>query len=112
MDNQTETNTRPTNPADILDCAADLIAERGLARGKYYDASNGTYCALGAIHQCASGSPWSYTTPQVQVVKNLLYPRVGSITSWNDNPRRPKSTIVRTLRRVAARYRAAHPEEA
>lgn len=101
-----ETTPTTKTPAEILECAADLIETHGLARRAFQN-SKGAHCSLGAIRECGLGDPYAYPwfeTP-TDTAERALADAVGWIPGWNDNTKRRPSTIVRTIRRVAAKLR-------
>jgi len=103
------TTARPTTVPEILECAADLIEKRGLARRTFFDSRKGSFCTVGAMRQCAHGDVFGGPCWEAE---KFLFDQLGvSVVKWNDNPNRRKSTIVRALRRFAKKYRGLHPEE-
>lgn len=84
---------REYKPNPILKAAADLIRERGWARGEYE--VNGRLCALGAIRTVTRGENWFCVLPvsdeEHDAMRELMYrvsrefgPATG-IPKWNDS---------------------------
>lgn len=106
------------NTADILDKAADLIDQRGLAKG-WFCGPGGTLCAAGGIYAALGAEPqpagvdyegwpgWNVSLIQpYDRAWTALYEHLGGcgIGSWNDV--RTKEEVVTTLRAAARAARA------
>lgn len=103
-------------PSELLECAANLIEEKGLARGVYLSVS-GACCTYGAMGLCEEGYagwlPYSdevlrtYYLPLLPKSVLTLSNRVNKVMEYNDRPNTKKSTIVNKLRKAAKIARKA-----
>lgn len=88
---------------EILNGAADYIAEHGHAKGAYLT-DDGCACAIGAMRMAAFGRPGipdgvdfkPYGVARMQLETEILY-----LTQWNDAPERTAQEVIDTMRRVA-----------
>lgn len=105
------------NTSEILDKAADLIDERGLAKG-WYCGPGGTLCARGAIYAAAGYEPepdgsdhdWIaglLRHDEVMRAEVLIDQVIGYVVSqWNDAPERTAAEVATALRGAAEAARA------
>lgn len=84
----------------ILIKAAELVAERGLAKGLRI--SNGSLCAYGAIAMAVNGAAYcdSGCAKAQDRMSNML--RLYDFSVWNNEPERTKEEVIDAL--VAAAY--------
>lgn len=105
-------------PADILNGAAALIAERGKAEGRYRD-DVGRLCAIGAMREWAFGDAYAvacdHPEPAVRAAytaaRGALERRVGDhccAAMWSDDTAADK--VVAELRRTALALAKAEPD--
>ncbi len=100
-------DTSPTAEAiaRVFDRAAELIAERGLARGRY-EADDGAICAKGALRLAILGDAWTvefgkgYRAALYIEVRTRLVEQVGGIELWSDNSSRAQ--VIAGLHHAAA----------
>jgi hypothetical protein len=100
--------------ADVLDRAADVIAERGHYKGDY-EGPGGEVCVAGAIRVAVTGTamPHPKTADRTRHVIGSAYNSLGRaigdpiITYWNDAPGRPADEVIAALREAARRERGA-----
>jgi hypothetical protein len=106
----------PTDPADILEAAADLLESTGWTKGAYHrnmyndsddgDAQNAvSYCAAGAIRR-AAGWYDHHSVPMARGtmdIEAMLAEKVGVIClpSWNDKPERKVHEVIDLLKETA-----------
>lgn len=108
--------------SDLLECAADTIETRGLAKGVYLNHNTGACCTIGAIRYCMYGNPertQSFGLDHVmeqqatEMLVNIIAKgrfvenQYGTITRWNDNKNQRKGKVVAALRRAANLSRGA-----
>lgn len=96
-------------PEEILDKAADLIAENGWTQGAYREDRDGVtcYCALGAINE-VSGlghvplQGLGETQFAISFALSMIRGRSGmDVITWNDFPGQTKENVVRALKNLA-----------
>jgi phage tail tape-measure protein len=101
-----------TNPIiKALYDAADIIEQRGLAKGIRQD-SEGRVCLRGAISIAVNGRAFCVTEMDVWIggaVQRYLRQRLGyaptsnwGCASWNNTPERTKDEVVAALRETAS----------
>lgn len=95
--------------AKILEKAADLIEERGLAHGELQD-DKGRLCAWGALTVvCRRLHSFGQEDDAAEFLITLLPASAdGRISVWNDKAK--KSAVVSKLRKAAVLARAAKGE--
>lgn len=85
---------------DVLLAAADLIEERGLAKGQ--DATDGEGTPAPTCAGLAIGETALHRDTFFSVMDHLrAYLGVRSITAWNDAPERTQAEVVAALRGAA-----------
>jgi len=87
-------------PADVLNCAADLIDLRGHCKGVYVDERR-RMCAMGSIAEAASWKQHLMVTP-MNAFAAFLGGNDLCILDWNDEPKRTKAEVTSALRAAAA----------
>ncbi len=94
--------------ADIIRRAAQLIVDRGLAKGTLED-SDGRLDVWGALAVAAGGRPWNLSDPLVDgadyAIRHVLSRRghaQRSVAAWNDLPGTHQGTAVAVLLDAAA----------
>lgn len=113
---------------DVLDKAADTVAENGHHKGDYYDVDladrdglppdAAPVCALGAIIVGSGGSPATgiYRCRDLAVDTARVFSRfldkagtgtVAPVVDWNDAPERAATEVIDALRACAAEQRLA-----
>lgn len=101
--------------SEVLDCAADLIEEKGLAKGTYWSAVTGAYCTYGAVGLCDEGVA-GFSPRGNAILRTYFRPlippsfqaRSGDIImAYNDAKRTTARTIVAKLRKAAKIAREA-----
>ncbi|MGW5267186.1 DUF6197 family protein [Rhodococcus sp. NPDC003994] len=100
----------PTTPADALNAAADLIAERGWTHGVVRD-RDGRLCVIGALRTAVFGSVDVGTDDPVPAGARTLYNKARwalidqtdgqDPVDWNDNPYRTAYDVTTALRAAA-----------
>lgn len=90
--------------AEILENAADLIEQYGLARGDLFD-SRKRLCTWGALHVASHGEVMVADRVAGYLIPLLPESAGGRISSWNDKAR--KSAVVAKLRKAAKLAREA-----
>lgn len=103
----------PRTPADVLDAAADLIQEHGLAKGEYHNSLTGTFCSLGAINHVTNNITIAHKTGEIlasTITFSLPYkvPHI-IITEWNDKPTINKAHVISKMRATARKWRKENP---
>lgn len=105
--------------ADVLDRAADVIAEHGLCQGAWWTGwvawTPGTACCTGGAIAVATGcttirdafAAWRAPHPAfVAFAEHLGYKhRQHRLIEWNDAPERTAALVVQELRACAANLR-------
>lgn len=88
--------------ARVLDRAAQLVAENGLAKGHYHSRIEGSFCTLGAIRQ-ATADELGVLIDELptDAVFPAQMPHGQDVAVWNDAPSRNRVDVVRALRRAA-----------
>lgn len=109
--------------------AADLIELNGLAKGRFHDSSNNTFCFLGAVHQILWGNPFGTigVVPTEMIPSDLwvvveeyrCYARESElrvayllresgqtlpgqfVSNWNDKATTTQADVVAVMRRAA-----------
>ncbi|MFY2788494.1 DUF6197 family protein [Rhodococcus sp. MALMAid1271] len=111
--------------SEILNRAADLLADKGWNRG-YYQSPEGCLCAVGAITLAAGGcfsydedgTPDDFQGPNddsrgiyaaMEAVEQAVSGSVGvdaarDLVTWNDDPDRTQQEVIDTFRSVAKEY--------
>lgn len=99
---------RPTTIAKYLDRAADIIEERGWARGKFVNRRTGAVCSLEAIRRAAP-SKRARDEMRWALMKEIERPdgKPASVMYWNDRLPNNRRKVVRTFRRTARKLRGA-----
>jgi hypothetical protein len=97
--------------ADVLDRAADVIAERGLCK-RDYEGRDGSVCAVGAIRVAVTGrARTGFSLGQFVTYKSAsdwASDVVGSpVARWNDAQERTADEVIAALREAARRERGA-----
>lgn len=102
-----EYHEAPTEPADVLDAAADYIERHGWLQGQSWLGEwpnlayrSGPVCASGAIRVAVRpDGKWSNTAQSaLQVLENYLD---AYAAQWNDIPGRTRAEVVQALRDAA-----------
>jgi hypothetical protein len=97
--------------ADVLDRAADVIAERGLCKGSF-EGPDGSVCAGGALRVALTGGP---TNPlgddqfgtYMYAVHRMTDVVDDVVVNWNDAPQRTADDVIAALQEAARRERGA-----
>lgn len=89
------------SPADVLNRAADLIEEKGLAK-RVFAAADGSHCAWGAMLE-AGYALGELSLEAAETLMLAVVPRGESIPFWNDRPERTQAQVVAKLREAADR---------
>lgn len=111
--------TAPMSTADVLDRAADLIAEHGITRHQFHDVIGGGYCAIGAIQKVVfdRAFPFDVDLSRHESGQWSLYERACAdlesmlgdlVMSWSDQ--HDAAEVVAVMHSIAARLRAARTE--
>lgn len=115
-----------TETADLLEKAADLIWDKGLAKNKY-EAVDGSVCSLGALIRVAGvkdlfvgQSTLRQLGPQAaravdraanELAKHIGMERMSDVPFWNDRPERTQEEVrdamLHTAKGLRNRARAA-----
>jgi len=111
----------PTDPADILEAAADLLETTGWTKGAYARNKDGdhadedspaqiaeSYCAAGAIRRVAgcydfSGIGRTSLFNNATDIERMLAKQVGfgSLPAWNDQPERKAHQVIDLMKHTA-----------
>lgn len=110
----------PTDPADILEAAAELLETHGWSKGAYArnkdgddeddDAQNAaSYCAAGAIRRVSGCYDFSRARRRMPVLSNateiegMLAKQVGfgNLPAWNDQPERKRHEVIDLMKHTA-----------
>jgi putative intracellular protease/amidase len=97
--------------ADVLDRAADVIAERGHCKGDY-EGPDGSVCAIGALLVAIAGGPADPLNARqfhtYMSARDWASDVVGNaVARWNDAPERTADEVIAALREAARRERGA-----
>lgn len=113
------TDSYPTDPADILEAAADLLETKGWTKGAYHrdmynesDDDDGqhaaSYCAAGAIRRVTGCYDFTRARRESFVnratdIEKMLAREVGELTlpGWNDKPERKRDEVIDLMKEVA-----------
>ena len=95
----------------VLSKAADLVEDRGLAKGRIRNQA-GQYCVLGAIGQAVRAefdgelgslpAAMDLYNASTKAVENHL--GFGLLSVWNDEAQRTETDVVRVLRQAADQH--------
>lgn len=117
-----DTRTPPTTATELLDRAADIIEQRGLAQGDL-EGPDGAVCTIGALNVALTGdarTTWELDNPHWMRWKSAADRFIdyldehgqfegepeylvesNPIVWWSDSPGRTQAEVVDTLRRAA-----------
>lgn len=91
-------------PDEVLEKAAEYIAEHGWHQGSAYKYGIGidfpAACAVGAVSRVTGGSRYDDAL-------DFLSAQVGGVyvPLWNDDPARTKEEVIETMREAAQQWR-------
>lgn len=94
--------------SETLYKAADLLEQNGVCKGSFYRIGpygETRYCTLGAIREVVQ---YYYPRSAIRFLSEFIREEFGSptVAGFNDNRNRKPATIIRTVRRAAAKAEA------